>query len=106
MHSWVSSTSRKQFSAQIIAEVEAQTLKDPIEIKLSCTSDQGPGAMEPATLTIEDYGRVPVECTIQQQFSAGSHEAKLHADFNFETAAYRKSYFADSEDKRPGETTQ
>lgn len=89
--------------ASVSAEVQAQTLKDPILARLSCGTEEAKGVMIPDTLEVSDYDQTLVDCHLPPDLTVGSHEVTLHADFNFETTAYIQSYFIDKKDVRPKE---
>lgn len=83
----------------VSADIEAQTLKDPIPIVFSCETESVPGKVEPISTEVDFYERQTVDCTFPR-LSQGSHEVTITANFNFESSAYRIGYFADEEDYR------
>jgi len=83
----------------------AQTIDEPIQIKIGCTKNEKDAKeveiYPKDTFDIDMSEEEGIECTFtNRSLPEGSHEVGLKADFNFLTMAYIKTYFMDTENKR------
>jgi len=81
----------------VFADIEADTLKTPIDISLTCKAGSNYGEITPSSISVSDYDQETVDCNFKQGLSSDS-EVKIIASANLETSAYRQGYFASSTD--------
>ncbi len=85
----------------ILADIKAETLKDPIKMSPNCWADKEKrdeidGMVIPPKLSVDTYDIRSFDCKFPR-LAAGSRIITASATFSFETMSYLKTYFMDKD---------
>ena len=86
--------------ARIYSELKAETLAEPIKIKISCFADKIPADdISKQELIVEEKEKKAIDCTFYN-LQAKNYNFIMNADFTFTTRAYQLIYTMDEEKLR------